>query len=168
MIELRVSNLLKEIKRFSSNLIETYPSVNQDEIVFFENKFRLKLPNDYVQFLSFSNGLSLMGDEIFGINNRLQGDDLTSVYHQEHFLVIKPQPLHFVPFSTDRRGNFYCFDCNKISVDGNACPIIFWTSNFDYNEKNEPEITHQNFTDFVQECIIDWTLEDYDYNGNKK
>lgn len=167
-MELRFKNLITEINRFSSNLTEKYPSVNDDDLVFFESKYSIKLPNDFVKFLHFSNGFSLMGEEIYGIRNKALGDDMISVYNREHFLVVRPQPLHLVPFSQDGRGNFYCFDCSKISVDGDSCPIIFWTSNYEYTENVEPEITHPNFNEFVQECFIDWTLEDYDYSGEKK
>lgn len=35
-------------------------------------------------------------------------------------------------------------------------------------ETDEPEITHDNLSDFISECIIGWTLENYNYDGSRK
>ena len=54
------------------------------------------------------------------------------------------------------------------SNNGNSCKIVFWCSNYEYLETDEPEITYDNLSDFISECIIGWTLEDYNYDGSRK
>lgn len=65
-------------------------------------------------------------------------------------------------------GNFYCFDTSKRTNNGNSYKIVFWCSNYEYSETDEPEITHDNLSDFISECIIGWTLENYNYDGSRK
>ena len=52
--------------------------------------------------------------------------------------------------------------------NGNSCKIVFWYSNYEYSETDEPEITHDNLSDFISECIIGWTLEEYNYDGSER
>ena len=39
---------------------------------------------------------------------------------------------------------------------------------YEYNGNDTPEETHECLSDFINECIINWTLEDYNYDGSKK
>jgi hypothetical protein len=110
----------------------------------------------------------LFGDEVLGVIMDQKAVDLFSTYEYEHFNVQMPQPKHIIPFSPDGRGNFYCFDSNQSTNVGMSNAIIFWSSNYLYTEADQPEKTHDSLSDFIQECIIDWALENYDYDGHNK
>ena len=115
-----------------------------------------------------TNGFSLMGDRILGITWSDYEDDLCSVYKYEHNDVLIPQYKHLVPFCPDGGGNFYCFDTQVSTNGGNSNRIVFWCSNYNYTDSDVPEITHDCLADFINECVIGWTLEEYDYEGNKR
>lgn len=166
--KLVIENIIMELKKFSDNIVTLNPPINPILIVGFEKKYQLELPNDYKYLLSQSNGINLMGDEVLGITFSNYGYDLTSTYEFEHFNVQIPQFDYLIPFSPDGGGNFYCFDTSKRTNNGNSCEIVFWCSNYEYSETDEPEITHDNLSDFISECIIGWTLENYNYDGSRK
>jgi len=162
----RIDEVLDELKKFSSDILTLNPPVDQRLINYFEKKFNVELPDDYKYLLSKTNGLDLMGNTILGINDNEY--DLTNVYQFEHFEVMYPQYNYLIPFYPDGRGNFYCFDTSKKTNDDYSTEIVFWTSNYEYTELDVPEITHNCLADFIQECIIEWTLEDYNYDGSQK
>ena len=161
-----IFDILNELKKFSKEIVTIgKPLVHQD-VTDFEEKYNLKLPKDFKFFLKSYNGFSLMGTEILGFNR--DNESIDSVYQYEHELVSFRQYNYLVPFHNDGRGNFYCLDTRGCNMNSDTCQIIFWVSNYIYTETDQPEITHNGFSDFVQEVIIEWTLEDYDYNGNPK
>lgn len=164
----QVDDIIGELKKFSSRLCEFSQPVISEYVDRFEDEFEVKLPNDYKYLLAITNGFSLMGDRILGITWSDYGDDLCSVYKYEHNDVLIPQYKHLVPFCPDGGGNFYCFDTQVSTNGGNSNRIVFWCSNYNYTESDIPEITHNCLADFINECIIGWTLEDYDYEGHKK
>jgi len=163
----KIITIYNELQRFTKNIVLMNPPACVSQIQEFENQYGIQLPLDYKFLLSLSNGFNLMGDEILGISYKRKYD-LFATYDYEHYEVSIPMPQYIVPFSPDGRGNFYCFDTHSPTYDGESCNIIFWCSNYLYTEYDQPEITHDNFSEFVLECIIGWTLEDYDYNGNPK
>ncbi|MDO5666074.1 MAG: SMI1/KNR4 family protein [Bacteroidia bacterium] len=165
---LEIENIIRELKKFSDNILTLNPPINPELIIKFEKKYQLELPNDYKYLLSQSNGINLMGDEVLGITFSDYGYDLASTYEFEHFDNQIHQFDYLIPFSPDGGGNFYCFDIRKKTNDDDSCKIVFWYSNYEYSETDEPEITHDNLSNFINECIIGWTLEDYDYDGNRK
>ena len=128
----------------------------------FEKIHNLKLPNDYKYFLSKHDGASLMRISIYGFTGI---ENLVSVYEFEHNEIIYPQYDFLVPFSSDGGGNFYCFDTRN---NNESCPVVFWTSNYEYNEDDQPELTHESFSDWIKEVLIEWTLESYNYDGSDK
>jgi hypothetical protein len=73
---------------------------------------------------------------------------------------------YLVPFSPDGFGNHYCFDTR--TTNNNLCNVLFWQHNYPYSEDDPPEVTNGSFAEWLKEVAIDWTLEDHDYNGNKK
>ena len=93
---------------------------------------------------------------------------MESVYVREHFKVKVPQYDYLVPFSPDGQGNFYCFNTKNLTDNGDSCPIVFWVSNYIYSKDDQPEIVNNSFVDWVNEVVIGWTLEDYDYDGKLK
>jgi hypothetical protein len=168
---MEIKNIINELKLFSNTIIETCSPIEDNDLINqFENKYKIVLPEDYkILITTFSNGFSLMGSEILGVLETLNAPSLEESYIFEHEKVAFPQWQYIVPFSPDGRGNFYCFDTSQIeSSEQKSCKIIFWTSNYLYNEFDLPETTHESFSSFVKECIIDWTLEEYDYAGNLK
>ena len=62
--------------------------------------------------------------------------------------------------------NFYCFDTKSMSNNNLECNIVFWQSNYEYSEFDQPEITHLSLVDYINECIFAWNLEIFDYNGD--
>lgn len=163
----KINIIYSELQKFAVDIVQINPPAKISLITKFECQYNVRLPLDYKCFLSLSNGFNLMGDEILGISFDSKYD-LSSVSADEHNNVIVPMPQHIIPFSPDGRGNFYCFDTHHTTFDGESCDILFWCSNYQYTEQDLPEITHNCFCDFVLDCIIGWTLEDYDYCGNPK
>ena len=48
------------------------------------------------------------------------------------------------------------------------CPIVFWQWDYLYEDIKEVETCNSSFLDWIQEVVIDWTLEDYNYDGSEK
>ena len=167
-----ISETINELLKFSNEILTLGYPINDDRIELFENKYKVNLPNDYKYFIRLYNGVNLMGVNIFGIgpniNDEMQSQTLESIYDIEHFEVAVPQYSYLVPFSPDGGGNFYCFDTRVHNSNTESCPIVFWVSNYQYNDKDEPEVTNESFDHFLHEVLIEWTLREYDYDGNEK
>jgi len=163
-----IDSLIAELRRFSSNIAELKTAVDAQLIVRFESEHHLALPIDYKLTVAQVNGFSIMGAEVYGLYGRTSSLSLESIYHREHIDVSYPQPPYIIPFSSDGGGNFYCFDTRFKSADEQSSPVVFWVSNYPYTEDDPPATTNNSFLDFVNEVIIGWTLDDYDYEGNEK
>lgn len=155
-----------ELNKFSSEILSLNPPVDPNAINKFEELFDLTLPSDYKELLKTYNGLSLMGDQVFGIFTDKRVDSLDSVYEYEHSHSLYRMPNYYIPFSPDGAGNHYCFDVRKL--DDLSCPIIFWQSGYQYTRDDVPEVTNNSFENWMKEVLIGWTLEEYDYNGEKR
>jgi hypothetical protein len=88
---------------------------------------------------------------------------LDNLYRIEHFEVGNPMPLEFFPFSPDGGGNHYCFD-----LSNHDDKVYFWQHDYEYADKTEVECCNNSFYEWIQEVLIDWTLEDYNYDGSEK
>lgn len=161
-----ILKVLEELDRFSGTIVTIGNPLIEKDVLAFETQYSLVLPNDFKIFLKRYNGFSLMGAEILGFNRNQNSID--TVYNYEHTLVAVPQYHYLVPFNNDGRGNFYCHDTRYCERNPKNCPVIFWVSNYIYSETDQPEVTHNSFSDFVQDVLIDWTLEDYNYDGSDK
>ncbi len=106
-----------------------------------------------------------MSTIVYGIG-KLSPVSLESIFTIEHNEVRNKMPEYLIPFSPDGLGNHYCFDMR--SRDAESCSIIFWQHDLAYTDDESPEVVNASFADWVQEVVIDWTLEDFDYNGDKK
>lgn len=62
-----IVQIFKELSKFSEKVITFNSPVNESLILKFEKENDILLPEEYKQLLSISNGLNLMGDEIFGL-----------------------------------------------------------------------------------------------------
>lgn len=160
-----IEDIVAELLKFSEDILELHNPAKEGDIRQFELEHQLQLPQDYRTLLRTTNGFALMGTEVYGVSQ--QGRmSLAQVYHIEHYLVAVPQYTYLVPFCNDGQGSFYCFDTSAITQGGLSCDIVFWESNYQYSLDDQPEKTHDSFANWVQECVINWTLEDYDYKGD--
>ena len=163
-----IDNVIEELSKFSTKILTLNPPINPELVKRFEQQFHIELPNDYKYLLTKTNGFGLMGDDVLGITYTTYGTDLADTYHFEHYEVIVPQYEWLIPFSPDGGGNFYCFDTKVKTKNGDSNQIVFWYSNYIYTESDPPEITHECLADFINECIIGWTLSDYNYDGSDR
>ena len=161
----KCEKLYSDLRRFSSDVLELGDEINDARIETFEQTINVKLPFDFKYFLLRSNGFGLMGNEVYGIGEEFRGSSLQSVYEFEH-AARSFMPLYFVPFSPDGRGNHYCLDVSR--MEELLCPIVFWQSDCHYTSIDEVETCNKNFLSWVEEVLIAWTLEDYNYDGSDK
>jgi len=165
----QVDELINELNKFSEDILGAGLPTDHDRLVSeFEKKNGLQLPPDFKYFTAVINGFNLMGNEVYGFNGSNKGMSLEAVYYREHFLVQVPQFPHLVPFSGDGGGNFYCLDTKAPTENGDSCLVVFWESNYHYIESNPPEIVNNSFVDWVYKNVIEFTLEDFDYEGDPK
>jgi cell wall assembly regulator SMI1 len=161
-----IKDLVIELKKFSNEILTIGLPVERALLTEFETKYNVVLPNDYKELLHECNGVNLYGTQILGIS-KIEGEyALGECYKIEHYEVQNPMPLYLIPFSPDGRGNHYCFDTRF--NDETSCPIVFWQHDYAYSENDSPEITNQGLADWIQEVMIDWILEDYNYDGTEK
>lgn len=107
-----------------------------------------------------------MGTEILGIDRQSGDSSLDEVNKFEHYEAGNPMPAEFLPFSPDGYGNHYCFNLSKLK-DG-ICPVVFWQHDANYDDINNVEECNSSFLGWIQEVMIDWTLEDTNYDGSDK
>jgi cell wall assembly regulator SMI1 len=163
-----ILNIITELKKFSSSILSLKNPIDEELIIEFEKNHNVNLPPDYKLLLQQHNGVILYGTEIYGIEKKGVETSyaLDNCYIIEHFEVANPMPLYLVPFSPDGGGNHYCFDTRF--CDTNSCPIVFWQHDYLYSETNPPEVTNNDLSDWIHEVMIEWTLEDYNYDGSEK
>lgn len=163
---MKIDEIFKELNKFSNEVLTLYEPLKEVNLIEdFEKRHNLQLPNEYKYLISKHNGIDLMGVTIYGFTG---SENLESVYEFEHNEVVFPQFDFLVPFSPDGGGNFYCFDTRYHTNNNESCPIVFWTSNYEYNEVNQPEQTNSSLTDWIEEVMIEWTLESYNYDGSER
>jgi hypothetical protein len=163
-----VAAVVKDLEQFAPAICELGGPANPHLVLAFEQATGLTLPADYLAVVARANGFSVMGNEVYGLRGPDEPTSLEAVYRREHVEVQVPQPPYLVPFSPDGGGNFYCFDTRYPSTATASCPVVFWVSNYRYSEADPPEVVYPSFLVFVQEVIIAWALEDYDYDGNER
>lgn len=164
----RIEAVVAELHKFSPDLTKLGPPSDPQLMGAFERENSLTLPADYKELMARVNGFSLMSNEVYGFKGSENVLSLEAVYQREHVSVYYPQPAYLVPFSADGSGNFYCFDTRYPSTETTSCPVVFWISNYAYTVEDAPEVVYHSFLDFVEEVIIGWMLEEYDYEGNER
>lgn len=162
----RVENLLNELYRFSSDVIALGDSIKDDRLEIFEKSIGCVLPNDFKYVLKKHNGISLFGVELLGYDSELLDASLEKVYQFEHYEVSNKMPIQFIPFSPDGRGNHYCLDLSKNI--GGLTPIVFWQWDFNYESFDDVEICNDNFVEWMEEVMIEWNLQEFNYDGSEK
>lgn len=153
-------NFIREFEKFSSDIKSYTVGLDSEKI----NKVPFKLPIDYKYILSKINAFSLMGTEVLGVDNTKLS--IEKIAYREQNETELPMPKHIIPFSSDGRGNYYCFDLNRYDIESELCPIIFWQYGYS-NELENLDIEYDSFVEWCNEVIIEWTLEDYNYDGTE-
>src|SRR3989344_4438923 len=83
-----IEKTIKELSKFSNQILEFNKPVEPVLIKEFENKYGLTLPNDYKFLLETTNGFSLIGTRVLGLHGNENIDSLEMVYKFEHFELI--------------------------------------------------------------------------------
>lgn len=157
---MNITQIINEFDRFSDSVkARTVPACDSD-IIAFEQSRSIILPIEYKQLLSYSNGIMLMGDEIYGIGESCLSQSIETIYQIEHYLVNNPMVEYLIPFSPDGFGNHYCFD----SRNGT---IVFWQHDLPACDNITNQVYDSLFA-MINEVFFKWTLEYYDYHGNKR
>lgn len=155
--------IINELLKFDDSLLELGEEVSDNRFEKLEEQIIYKLPETFKSLLKQYNRITLFGATINGLDEKFKDASLDKLYHIEHFEVENPMPLEFFPFSPDGAGNHYCFDLSN----GND-KVYFWQCNVEYEDKTEVEICNNSFYEWIQEVMIDWTLEAYNYDGSEK
>lgn len=156
-----------ELMKFSASIIDVGKPINDSRLEQFEKTIQYELPIDFKFFLKKINGFSLMGTAVFGIDSEYRDSSLDKIYEFEHNHVENKMPLQLLPFSNDGRGNHYCLDLNSLD-SSNLCRVVFWQWDFEYESVDNIEICNESFCEWVKEEMIEWTLEEYNYDGSNK
>lgn len=163
---LEITDVINELTLFSDKVLALNPPVAIQVIEAFEKQFNVKLPGDYIAFVQRFNGMNLMGTEVYGIGEEAGVSSLDRKYIIEHQEVGNPMYNYLVPFSHDGYGSHYCFDTSALTKT--SCNIVFWQHDHHYSPNDPPEVTNASFAEWVKEVAIDWTLDEYDYDGNSR
>ncbi|MDO3627113.1 SMI1/KNR4 family protein [Mucilaginibacter sp. BT774] len=158
--------LIAEFSKFSRDMLYLGPAINDNRMELFEKEIGFELPFDFKYIMTKHNGLSLDGTEVYGIDKKLRGSSLDEIYNSEHVDADNKMQVGFLPFSPDGYGNHYCLDL-LASKEG-ICPIVFWQHDCNYENNDEVERCNDSFINWVKEVMIEWTLEDYNYDGSEK
>lgn len=110
----------------------------------FARPLDLVLPEDYLFFMNWSNGLYVFGLDILGIGN--ERSDLIENINWEQKKSNNLLPKHIIPFSPVGNGDFYCFDIKDGLKDG-VCPVIYWQ--WDYSSPNDYEYLADSFVEWL-------------------
>ena len=165
-MEKEIESIYNELLNFSDSILELENAITDNRIEEFEKNIGYKFPTDFIYFLKKHNGFSLCVTEVLGIGKEFGDNSLDKIYEFEHNEVRNPMPIYFIPFSPDGYGNHYCMDVSRMEND--LCPIVFWQHDYNYENLEDVETCNLNFADWINEVMIEWTLEDYNYDGSEK
>jgi hypothetical protein len=160
-----IENVYNELQKFDKSLLSLEPPINDGRLEEFERKYGVMLSKEYKTLMKNSNGLSLGGIELLSLGLEYNKASLDHVYN----LLLKNLSKFsedFIPISPDGAGNYYCLDLSR--TVGDNCPIIFYQINYDYDSVEEIETCNATLAEFINESFIEYTLEDRDYEGNRK
>lgn len=159
----KAETVLFELRKFSPDICYLGNQIKDDRIEVFERNYKINLPADFKFILRQYNSFSVFGTEVYGFGPDLMGESIEQVYKFEHFEVAGPMFKELLPFSPDGFGNHYCLDLSRLYHE--VCPIIFWQHDIEYDSFAPIESCNNSFSDWVQEVMIDWTLEEINYDG---
>jgi hypothetical protein len=159
------NELIEQLNHFSEAIISLGQPVTGTCVEDFERKTGFNLPFDFKYIIKKFNGFTLSGTEVYSIGEEMRLS-LNTIYQFEHHIIENPMPESYLPFSPDGFGNHYCLNLGKI--DDGLCPVIFWQHDYVYSNFSEVEQTHTSFANWITEVMIEWTLENYNYDGTEK
>ena len=162
-----LSEILEELKKFSSPICKTYSGCCQEEINELEIKIKYLLPLDFKKFLLISNGAIINCQELFGIRIENKFEDLFDNYIFETKEAGNPMPNYYLPIYPDGMGNHNCLDLNSLTPDGKYCNVIFWQHDRLYSEDKQPDIDASSFTQFLENLLKE-IYEQYNDDGTEK
>jgi len=162
----KISTTFNELMKFSNSILRIENSITDNRIEIFEEKIGYKLPKDFKYFIEKCNGFTLLCTQVNGIGIEFEESSLDKIYEFEHFEVGNPMPKEYLPFSPDGFGNHYCIDLSNCIND--ICSVVFWQHDFEYKNKTEVETCNESFIDWVNEVMIEWTLDEFNYDGTEK
>lgn len=157
---------LEELYKFSNEILFLGESILDSRIEDLEKEIGYKLPEDFKYIIKKHNRIILAGTQVYGMSQELKGSSLDMIYKFEHFEAENPMPKFFFPFSPDGQGNHYCLDLSKITDE--ICPVVFWQWDIEYEDIEDVEVCNDSFIDWIDEVMIDWTLEVYNHDGSEK
>ncbi len=152
--------------KFDDTLLTLEEPIIDNRLEAFETKNSIKLTNEFKFMLKRHNGFSLSGTEVYGIGKEYGAKSLDILYDNEHSNFPDFITKDIIPFSPDGAGNHYCLDLTKSTIE--TCPIIFYQHDFEYKDINDIETCNNSFAEWIDDVMISWTLEDYNYNGSSK
>ena len=159
--------IITELHKFDTSIISLGPPINDKRLEIFERGIGFEFPLDFKYIIKRHNRIALPGIEIYGLDKELRGSSLDEVYQYEHKKeVYNAMPKEFLPFSPDGRGNHYCLNLSKL-LKG-VCPVVFWQHDFIYENIEKVEECNDDLIAWIKEEMIEWTLEDYNYDGTEK
>lgn len=148
-----IKNKCESIKSFLITLEEDDLGTNFK--VPFSKPLDLVLPEDYLFFMSWSNGLYVLGLDILGIGN--ERSDLLDNIRREQNETNNLMPKFIIPFSPVGNGDFYCFDIKDGLKDG-ICPVIYWQ--WDFSSPDDYEYLADSFVDWLAMTINEMMEEE--------
>lgn len=163
----KCESVISELIKFSDNILSLGSPILDSRLEQLEQSIKYEFPIDFKHILKRFNGFSLCGKEVSGLGVEYKESSLDRIYHFEHSHSANKMPSHFFPFSNDGRGNHYCLDLSKLNAN-KTCPIIFWQWDYNYGSMNEVETCNEDFCEWIREIMIEWTLDDYNYDGTDK
>lgn len=158
--------VIKELSRFSAEILFLGNNICDERLEQFESEIKFDLPEDFKYILKKHNGFSLSGTQVYGLDKEFRGASINEIYRFEHHEVDNKMPSYILPFSPDGRGNHYCLNLSK--NNNGICPVIFWQWDLKNILIDQREECNDNFISWVKEVMIEWTLEDYNYDGSEK
>jgi cell wall assembly regulator SMI1 len=162
----KISNTYKELLKFSDSILTLEKPISDNRMEDFEKEIGYKFPKDFKYFIKQNNGFTLAATQVNGIGIEYKENSLDKLYNIEHNEVENPMPKEFLPFSADGFGNHYCLDLSRI--ENEFCPIVFWQHDFEYRNIAEVETCNESFISWVNEVMIEWTLEEFNYDGKAR
>ena len=62
-----IENLITKIQTLKDEYVSYFKPLDEASIQLYENKLSFNLPEEYLKFLKFSNGIIISGDEMVGL-----------------------------------------------------------------------------------------------------
>ncbi|MBE2256913.1 MAG: SMI1/KNR4 family protein [Ignavibacteria bacterium] len=102
--------------------------------------------------MKFSNGIYLLYDQIFGIYNKTDSNDLFTNYKQETEESGNPIPRNYCPVLNNGRGDVECIILYEKKEVNLISPVIFWQHDLD-NNLESPRIIANSFYEYIDDLI---------------